>query len=182
MDPARFTVNVTAATKTTPTISWAAPSPISYGTALSATQLNATASVPGTFAYTPAAGTVLGVGTHTLTADFTPTDTTNYNTANKTVSITVNKAEQATLTVTDMPTAAQAYNSSFTVGSAGGSGDGAVTFEATGACSNVGALITITAGSGVCSVTASKAADDNYNATTSAAATVLTLARLSRPR
>ena len=32
---------------------------IVYGTALSATQLNATASVPGTFVYTPAAGTVL---------------------------------------------------------------------------------------------------------------------------
>ena len=50
--------------------------------------------------------------------------------------------------MTDMPTTAQAYNTSFTVGSAGGSGDGAVTFSATDACSNVGALITITAGSG----------------------------------
>ena len=33
-----------------------------YGTALSATQLNATANVPGTFVYTPAAGTVLNAG------------------------------------------------------------------------------------------------------------------------
>ena len=55
-----------------------------------------------------------------------------------------------------------------------------LTFSATDACSNVGALITITAGSGVCSVTASKAADDNYNATTSAAATIVTPRRRRR--
>ena len=41
--------------KATPTITWATPAGIIYGTALSATQLNATASVPGTFVYTPAA-------------------------------------------------------------------------------------------------------------------------------
>ena len=35
---------------------------ITYGTALSATQLNATRDVPGTFVYTPAAGTVLNAG------------------------------------------------------------------------------------------------------------------------
>ena len=39
-----------------PTITWAAPAGIAYGTALSATQLDATSSVPGTFAYSPAAG------------------------------------------------------------------------------------------------------------------------------
>ena len=158
--------------KTTPTITWEAPAAITYGTALSATQLNATGSVAGSFVYTPAAGTVLGSGTHTLQADFTPTNTAAYNSATKSVSITVNKAEQATLTVTDMPAEAQAYDTSFTVGSAGGSGTGAVSFSASGACSNVGAVITITAGSGVCSVTATKAADDNYNSTTSVAATV----------
>ena len=39
-----------------------APADITYGTALSATQLNATANVPGTFVYTPVAGTVLNAG------------------------------------------------------------------------------------------------------------------------
>ena len=48
--------------KATPTITWATPADITYGTALGATQLNATASVPGTFVYTPAAGTVLNAG------------------------------------------------------------------------------------------------------------------------
>ena len=78
--------------KATPTITWAAPSPIISGTQLDATQLNATASVPGTFVYSPPAATVLSVGTQTLTATFTPTDATNYNPASATVSITVNAA------------------------------------------------------------------------------------------
>jgi hypothetical protein len=73
----------------TPTITWANPASITYGTALSGTQLNATANVPGSFAYSPAAGTVLSVGTHTLSTTFTPTDTTHYTTATKSVSITV---------------------------------------------------------------------------------------------
>ena len=37
------------------------------------------ADVPGTFVYTPAAGTVLGAGQQqTLTLTFTPTDTADY--------------------------------------------------------------------------------------------------------
>jgi hypothetical protein len=81
----------------TPAITWAVPTAITYGTALSATQLNATASVPGTFAYSPVAGTVLAAGTQTLSVTFTPTDTTDYTTATAHVLLTVNKA---TLTVT----------------------------------------------------------------------------------
>ena len=48
--------------KKLPTITWPAPAAITNPTPLSATQLNATASVPGTFVYTPAAGTVLAAG------------------------------------------------------------------------------------------------------------------------
>jgi alpha-tubulin suppressor-like RCC1 family protein len=79
-------------TKATPVITWSNPATIVYGTALSATQLNATANTPGTFTYTPASGTVLNVGTHTLHVDFTPTDTANYANASKDVSITITKA------------------------------------------------------------------------------------------
>jgi hypothetical protein len=75
--------------KVTPTVTWADPAPITYGVALGATQLNATASVPGIFAYTPASGTVLNAGTHTLSVTFTPTDTTNYNSATASVQINV---------------------------------------------------------------------------------------------
>jgi hypothetical protein len=83
-----YTVN-----KAEPTISWDAPAAIDYGTALGNNQLNATANVPGTFAYTPEAGSVLNAGTHTLSVQFTPNDTTNYNSVSKTVSLTVNKAD-----------------------------------------------------------------------------------------
>ncbi|HEU0049074.1 MAG TPA: hypothetical protein VFQ43_15895, partial [Nitrososphaera sp.] len=79
-------------TKTTPTITWAAPAAITYGTALSSTQLNATASVAGAFTYTPTTGTVPDAGTQNLSVNFTPTDTTHYNSASATVSLTVNKA------------------------------------------------------------------------------------------
>jgi hypothetical protein len=79
--------------KATPTITWATPAAITYGTALSATQLNATASVAGTqFVYSPASGTVLGAGTRSLAVTFTPTDTANYNSATGSVNLTVIKA------------------------------------------------------------------------------------------
>ncbi|MGD0305400.1 MAG: choice-of-anchor D domain-containing protein [Candidatus Acidiferrales bacterium] len=84
-------VTVTAATtKSTPTITWPAPTAISYGTALSATQLDATASVPGTFSYSPSSGTILNGGTSTLSVTFTPTNTTSYNTATASVLLLVN--------------------------------------------------------------------------------------------
>lgn len=76
----------------TPVVTWASPAPIVYGTALSATQLNATASVPGTFTYTPAAGTTLTAGVHTLSVLFTPTDSVDYKIVSAVVSITVNQA------------------------------------------------------------------------------------------
>src|SRR6185436_12676905 len=77
----------------TPTITWTTPADIIYGTTLGATQLNATASVPGTFVYTPAAGAVLSAGAaQTLSVSFTPTDAANYTSATKTVEINVLKA------------------------------------------------------------------------------------------
>jgi hypothetical protein len=93
---ATATVSLTV-NQVTPTITWAAPAAIIYGTALSATQLNATASVPGSLVYSPAIGNVPAAGNRTLSATFTPTDTVNYATATATVSLTVN---QAPLTVT----------------------------------------------------------------------------------
>jgi hypothetical protein len=80
-------------TKATPVITWGNPAAIVYGTALGAAQLNATTSAAGVLAYTPPAGTVLNAGVgQTLHVVFTPTDTTNYLTATKDVTITVTKA------------------------------------------------------------------------------------------
>ncbi|MGD0830001.1 MAG: hypothetical protein ABR907_03590 [Terracidiphilus sp.] len=89
--PAQAAVSLTV-TKANPTITWPTPAPIVYGTAISAAQLNATASVPGRFAFTPAVGEVLAAGTHTLSAIFTPTDTTDYASVQSSVSLTVAKA------------------------------------------------------------------------------------------
>jgi hypothetical protein len=72
-----------------PPITWATPAPITYGTALSGTQLNATSTLAGSFSYSPSAGTVLSIGSHTLTATFTPVDTTDYITGTATVTLTV---------------------------------------------------------------------------------------------
>ena len=83
---------------TPPTLTWATPAPITYGTALSSTQLDASSGgVDGTYAYTPAAGVVLGAGTQTLSVVFSPTETTVYSTVTDTVQLVVN---QATPTIT----------------------------------------------------------------------------------
>jgi hypothetical protein len=105
--------------KQTPMITWANPAAITYGTALGATQLDATANVPGTFVYTPAVGTVLQAGANqTLSVTFTPTDTTHYTTASKSVTITVNKAT-LTVTANDASRAYGVANPAFTASYSG---------------------------------------------------------------
>ena len=81
----------------TPTIAWPDPAAITYGTALSGTQLDASASfdgstVAGTFTYSPAPGTVLGAGSQTVSATFTPTDTTDYQSVSTQTTLVVNPA------------------------------------------------------------------------------------------
>ena len=93
-------VNSSTTTKTTPTITWPTPASITYGTALSSAQLDATASVPGIFAYSPAAGTIPAIGTDTLSVTFTPSDTTDYNTATASVPLLVNSTSKTTPTIT----------------------------------------------------------------------------------
>jgi hypothetical protein len=84
---------VTLIVKLGPTIHWANPATIVYGTPLGPTQLNATASVPGTFTYGPVAGTVLNAGYgETLAVTFTPTDSDDYAGATATVQINVLQA------------------------------------------------------------------------------------------
>ena len=63
--------------KAVPQLTWYSPASIPYGTKLSGAQLNATAasngtSLPGTFVYSPALGTLPTGGSHTLYVTFTP--------------------------------------------------------------------------------------------------------------
>ncbi|MBL9127641.1 MAG: carbohydrate-binding protein, partial [Verrucomicrobiales bacterium] len=92
--------------RTVPVLTWADPAEVVYGTALGEGQLNAKTDARGTIRYEPAAGTVPGAGTHTLTAIFTPDDPT----ANATATATV------TLVVTRAPLVIQADDKSMTAG------------------------------------------------------------------
>jgi MBG domain-containing protein/Big-like domain-containing protein len=82
--------------KAVPLVTWPAPAAITYGTPLGAAQLNATASVPGTFSYTPSAGTRLAAGSGiALSATFVPADSANYVAATTNRSIDVLRAPLA---------------------------------------------------------------------------------------
>jgi hypothetical protein len=79
--------------RATPAVTWASPAPITFGTPLGPTELDATASVPGSFAYTPAAGTLLNAGNNqTLSVSFTPSDIADYTTASAATTLNVNQA------------------------------------------------------------------------------------------
>jgi RHS repeat-associated protein len=135
------TVPVTV-TKALPPITWPQPADIKYGTALNSTQLDATSTVAGSFAYTPVSGTVLSVGPHALLATLTPTDTTDYTTANLVAYLTVTPATNTfdsgtiTLTVNGATAATTTYGSTSTPStiaaglSAGVSGSSPVTVTA----------------------------------------------------
>jgi hypothetical protein len=78
-------------TKATPAFTWN-PTAITYGVALGSGQLDASSPVAGSFVYTPGAGVILTAGSQSLSAAFTPMDTTDYNNATATATLTVNKA------------------------------------------------------------------------------------------
>jgi RHS repeat-associated protein len=128
-----LTVNSAQSGQETPDISWLTPAAISYGTALSSTQLNASASyngtvVPGTFEYTPAAGEVLDSGSQTLLVAFFPNDSTTYSTAGGSVQLQVIPSASdlpQTFYYYCIPDPSNNYCSSFGYNSAGPGYDGA---------------------------------------------------------
>jgi TonB family protein len=92
------TVASLTVTKATPAITWPKPFPIAEGAVLTAAQLNATATVPGSFIYTPAVGEILKSGAHEVSVTFTPNDKLNYATARAVVPLTItDKLPAATL-------------------------------------------------------------------------------------
>jgi hypothetical protein len=156
-----------------PTLTWASPAAIPYGTALDGTQLNATATnatgatLTGTFTYAPTAGTVLAMGTHTLSVIFTPTDTKNYLTATAHVSLTVNAAGQS-ITLTGGTTG---YAHGVVYGTApltltakgGASGNPVVFTVVSGPGTLSGNLLTVT-GAGTIAIAANQAGNSDYAA------------------
>jgi glucose/arabinose dehydrogenase len=73
-----------------PSITWPTPASINQGVALSSNQLNATATIDGSFAYNPSLGTVLPAGSNqVLTASFTPVDLGQWSIITATQRVTV---------------------------------------------------------------------------------------------
>ena len=78
-----------------PTLTWTNPADITYGVALSGTQLNATATynatnVPGTLTYSAPAGTYLNAGNNqTLSVTFTPADANSFLPVTTSVAVNV---------------------------------------------------------------------------------------------
>ena len=91
---AQATQNFTLFIKGGPTIAWN-PAPLLFGNPLGAGQLNATAAlqgvgaVPGTFVYSPPAGTILTPGNQLVTVTFTPTDSTKFFVESEQVQVNV---------------------------------------------------------------------------------------------
>ena len=167
-----------------PTITWPTPAAIAYGTKLSTEQLDAKAYAPGAttplggkYVYTPAAGTVLQAGTHTLSVTFTPTSK-SYQPVMATVTLTVNQVGTKTIinSATASPTNPLKVTVDFTVtqnvvNTTKATGTVTVT-PSTGETPCTGTLSA--AGTGSCTITFSKAESTKLTATYSGDANNLT--------
>jgi len=144
----------------TAVITWTNPAPIIYGTALNSNQLNATANVPGSFAYNPTNGIVLNTGTNRLSVIFTPTDTVDYSSATDTVSLNVEKADQ---TITFAPLTNALAGVPFPLTATASSGLSVSFALLSGPATLSGNVITAT-NAGTVVIQASQAGNTNYNA------------------
>lgn len=161
-----------------PQISWATPTPIVYGMPLTATQLDATSPIAGTFTYSPAAGTVLPVGQQTLNVTFTPTDMTDYGTATAAVTLIVIPATPVvTLRASADPVFlnnAVSFTASLPVYASSQTGmmtfyDGSTQIGTATVSGGSGTLTTTALSAGVHYITAAYSGDSNYGAGVSGA-------------
>jgi hypothetical protein len=159
-----------------PTIVWPTPAPIVYGTALSGAQLDATASVPGTFVYSPAAGAMLTVGQQLLQVTFTPTDTVHYSTATASVMLTVLPVTPNVTLTTSANPVLMTYGVSFTASLPSNAGtqtgtmtfyDGSVSIGSANLAGGAATFTTTALTMGPHSITAVYSGDANYGPGTS---------------
>ena len=109
------------------TLTWPTPTAIFYGTPLSAAQLDASSTTPGTFAYKPPSGTILNAGPQTLSVIFTPTASGAAETAQTT--LLVNQATTTTtLTAVNATVAGSITLSAIVTSINGGAATGSVQF------------------------------------------------------
>ena len=164
-------------------ITWTNPADITYGTALSGAQLNASGSVPGTLVYTPPAGTVLfASNAQVLSVTLTPTDT-NYSGSSTSVLINVLKSGSANAVTSSTNPALPGTSVTFTAtlsGVAPGSGTptGTVQFVIDGSpaggpanvTNGVAVYSTASLAHGAHTVTAQYAGDNNFKGSTNSLA------------
>jgi hypothetical protein len=171
-------------TKSFPELLWNHPADITYGTALGSSQLDATAgdvsgSIAGTFSYgaTPA-GTILNAGSEqTLSATFTPTDTTHWISGTTiTTALTVLPASQS-ITFPTIPTHTFG-DADFSPGATASSGL-TVSYGASGNCTIVSGNVHIT-GAGSCTVTASQSGNSNYTASSNSPQQTFTISKANQ--
>ena len=148
-----------------------------YGQTLENVALtNPTNNTLGTWEWVSSSTDVGTVGDHTFKANFTPTDTNNYNSvSNVDVAVTVNKAANPT-TVSNTATVIKGGDTvDLQANVAKNGAAGTVSYEISGeanGCSLNGSVLTSGGNTGSVTVNVSVAADDNYNALAAAAITV----------
>ena len=143
-------------------ITWANPMDIDYGTPLSGTQLNAMASVSGSFDYAPGSGSVLDVGEgQLLSATFTPDEPESYSGGVTAVFISVVKADQ---TITFDPLPDRTFgDADFDLSATATSGLDVSFAVQSGPATLDGNTLSIT-GTGTVIIRASQPGDDNHEA------------------
>jgi hypothetical protein len=175
----------TIAQKIASIVTWATPAPITYGTVLSGTQLDATASVAGAFTYTPLAGKLLPAGSQTLKVKFVPTAVKDYTTVAVTTVILDVTPAPTTTTITSAAAAnplkplVVTVNFGVAENAPGGKVTGAVTVTDSNTGLNCTGTLSAITGSGKCvitftsagtaSLTAVYAGDVNNSTSTSSA-------------
>jgi hypothetical protein len=157
--PTQKTVTLEVLPQTLQT-TWSTPAAITYGTALSSTQLNASSSISGlTFTYNPSASTVLEAGTHPL--NVTVSGNPNYTSATLTRNLTVNKAP-STLSFSSTSSGAVGDSIELTTVKSGSSGVVSLVSQSPLIVSIAGSTAKLNrAGTGT--LTATLAEDLNYN-------------------
>jgi hypothetical protein len=164
----------------TPQITWATPAPITFGTALSATQLDATANTQGTFGYSPALGTVLSPGSQVINVTFAPANGTDYTLATASVTVAVNKATPVSVLTSSANPAYLSDPVTFTATVSAASGiptgtvsfyDGTTLLGPASLTSGVATYATSGLAAGMHSITAVYAGDSDFTTVTSSVLT-----------
>ena len=163
--------------KATPTFSaWSNVSKNFGDSAFTVTAPSVTGSVPGSFSYSSATTsvisvsgstlTVVGVGTSVITATFTPTDSTNYNSATTIMTVTVGKALQSVVSLSSLSSTYNPSNKSVSLTGSGGTGTGNYQYalnssNSTPGCSVNGSTLAYTT-AGTCVIAVTQTSDTNY--------------------